>query len=49
MIMLNAVKASGADSEKVQKALMNTEFTGATGAIKFDEKGNRINTIVRAK
>jgi ABC-type branched-subunit amino acid transport system substrate-binding protein len=48
-IMINAVKAAGADREKVQKALMATEFRGATGNIKFDEKGNRICTFVRAK
>lgn len=49
MVMMNAVKVAGAEKEKVQKALMGTDYKGATGAIKFDEKGNRICTVTKTK
>jgi len=42
--MIMAVKNAGADKEIIQKALMGIIFTGVTGKIKFDEKGNRIFT-----
>ena len=44
LIMTNAVKAAGAEREKVHKALTNSELRGTTGTIKFDERGNRIST-----
>ena len=49
MVMIKAVKAAGAEREKIQKAIMDTDYKGVTGTIKFDEKGNRICTVVRAK
>ena len=44
-IMINAIKAAGAERENVQKALMGAGLNGTTGTIKFDERGNRISTI----
>ena len=48
-IMINAVKAAGAERENVQKALMDAELSGTTGTMKFDERGNRINTVIRSE
>lgn len=45
MIMINAAVAAEGKRENVQKALMNTDYRGATGIVRFDEKGNRVSTI----
>ena len=42
MIYMNAVKNAGTvDTDKVADTLRNTAWTGVTGEIKFDEKGDR--------
>jgi branched-chain amino acid transport system substrate-binding protein len=45
MIMINAAVVAEGKRENVQKALMNTDYRGATGIVRFDEKGNRITMI----
>jgi len=49
LIMINAVKAAGAEREYVQRALMDSELRGVTGDFKFDERGNRINRAKRSE
>ncbi|HBQ83996.1 MAG TPA: hypothetical protein DD745_14165 [Bacteroidales bacterium] len=49
MVVINAVKASGADRERIHKAMMETDYRGVTGTIKFDEKGNRISPVIRVE
>jgi branched-chain amino acid transport system substrate-binding protein len=45
MIMINAAVAAEGKRENVQKALMATNYRGATGVIRFDERGNRVSVI----
>jgi branched-chain amino acid transport system substrate-binding protein len=45
MIMINAAVVAEGKRENVQKALMNTDYRGATGIVRFDEKGNRVSMI----
>jgi branched-chain amino acid transport system substrate-binding protein len=41
MILLETVKKSGTDTNKMVDTLRNTTWKGVTGEIKFDEKGDR--------
>ncbi len=41
-ILITAIQSSGFDREKFQEILPKTNHLGATGSIKFDEKGNRL-------
>ncbi len=41
-IIIEAIKHSGLDREKIQGAMSKSHFKGVTGYIQFDEKGNRI-------
>jgi branched-chain amino acid transport system substrate-binding protein len=41
MILLETVKKSGTDTNKMVETLRNTTWKGVTGEIKFDEKGDR--------
>jgi branched-chain amino acid transport system substrate-binding protein len=41
-VLIEAIKTAGAtDREKIQEALYNIRFEGATGLVQFDDKGNR--------
>jgi branched-chain amino acid transport system substrate-binding protein len=40
--VVNAFRVAGADKEKMQQALLASYIKGATGIIRFDDKGNRI-------
>ena len=42
-VIIEAIRSSGFDREKFQEAMSKTDYTGVTGVIKFDEKGNRLN------
>jgi branched-chain amino acid transport system substrate-binding protein len=41
MIIMETVKKSGTDTNKMVETLRNTTWKGVTGEIKFDEKGDR--------
>jgi branched-chain amino acid transport system substrate-binding protein len=41
MILLEAVKTAGTDTNKMVNTLRNTTWNGVTGEIKFDHKGDR--------
>jgi len=41
-LILEAIKNSGFDRDKVQNALLKMRYEGITGPIQFDEKGNRL-------
>jgi ABC-type branched-subunit amino acid transport system substrate-binding protein len=41
-LLIESIKKSGSsDRERIQEALSGIKYTGATGPVKFDEKGNR--------
>ncbi len=42
-LIIEAVKLSGLNREKIQEAMSKTHFKGVTGSIQFDEKGNRLD------
>ena len=45
MTALEAIKKAGAvDSAKINAAIPSTTYTGVTGAIKFDAKGDAIRS-----
>ena len=42
-VLIEAVrKAGNPDRELIQKSLKNIQYSGVTGLIKFDDKGNRL-------
>lgn len=41
-VLIAAIQSSGFDREKFQEILPKTNYLGATGSIRFDEKGNRL-------
>jgi branched-chain amino acid transport system substrate-binding protein len=41
-ILIEAIKKAGLDRENIQKAIAEMRYEGATGLIRFDEKGKRI-------
>jgi len=41
-LIIEAIKTSGPDREKIQKIMSKTSYNGVTGRIQFDGKGNRI-------
>jgi ABC-type branched-subunit amino acid transport system substrate-binding protein len=43
--ILEAIKKAGTDRSDMQQALMNLKFTGATGPVGFDNKGNRTGSF----
>jgi branched-chain amino acid transport system substrate-binding protein len=43
-ILIEAVRKSGPDRDKVQKSMAEIKYEGATGIIDFDDKGNRKGT-----
>lgn len=44
-IIIEAIKNSRLDREKLQKYMSNTNYKGITGSIQFDEKGNRLGNV----
>lgn len=45
-IIIEAIKNSGLDREKLQKSMSNSNYQGVTGPIQFDDKGNRLGNAV---
>jgi branched-chain amino acid transport system substrate-binding protein len=45
-LIIEAVRKSGLDREKIQKSLKEIKLTGVTGLIQFDDKGNRLGSAV---
>ena len=43
-LIIDAIKNAGLDREMIQKSLAIIHYDGVTGAIQFDDKGNRIGT-----
>ncbi len=43
-LLIDAIKNSGTDREKIQNYLSGIHYAGVTGSIQFDEKGNRMAT-----
>ncbi len=41
-LIIEAVRISGVDREKIQEAMSKIHYKGVTGPIQFDEKGNRM-------
>lgn len=44
-IIIEAIKNTGFNREKLQKSMSNTNYQGITGSIQFDDKGNRVGKI----
>ena len=44
-IIVEAIKNTGFNREKLQKAMSNIHYQGVTGSIQFDEKGNRVGKV----
>ena len=42
-LIIEAIRKSGLDREKIQESMSKIHYDGVTGPIQFDEKGNRIN------
>ncbi|MBD0777908.1 ABC transporter substrate-binding protein [Maribacter sp. ANRC-HE7] len=40
-VLINAIKASGFDRDKVYETMSKTDFEGVTGNVQFDKNGNR--------
>ena len=43
-LIIEAIRSSENDREKVQEAMSKIDYKGVTGTIRFDERGNRIGT-----
>ena len=41
-VLIRAIRAGGTGVDQIQKELMKTKMTGATGLIQFDERGSRL-------
>ena len=41
-LIIEAIRASGIDREKVRDAMAKIYYKGVTGTVRFDERGNRI-------
>ena len=44
-LIIEAIRKTGLDREKLQKAMSNMHYEGVTGSIKFDDKGNRLGAV----
>ena len=44
-LIIEAIKHSGPNREKVQEAMAEINYKGVTGPIQFDQKGNRMGTV----
>jgi len=47
-LLIEAIKKSGLERENIQKALSEIQYEGVTGLIQFDQKGNRLGSLVVA-
>lgn len=45
-LLIEAIKKSGLEREKIQKALSEIQSEGVTGLIQFDQKGNRSGSLI---
>lgn len=45
-LLIEAIKKSGLDREKIQKGLSEIHYEGVTGLIQFDQKGNRSGSLI---
>lgn len=44
-LIIEAIRNTGLDREKIQKSLAKIRYEGVTGVIQFDDKGNRIGAV----
>ena len=44
-LIIEAIKHSGLDREKIQESMSKIQYKGVTGFIQFDDKGNRIDAV----
>lgn len=44
-LIIESIKATGTAREGIQKWLLEVQYLGVTGTIKFDDKGNRIGEV----
>jgi len=44
-IIIEAIKNTSFDREKLQKSMSNIDYQGVTGDIQFDDKGNRLGNV----
>ncbi len=44
-LIIEAIKSSGYDRDKVQEAMSKSNYKGVTGTIQFDKRGNRIGNL----
>ena len=42
-MIIEAIRNSGSDPNKLQKILSKSQYQGITGAIRFDQRGNRMD------
>jgi ABC-type branched-subunit amino acid transport system substrate-binding protein len=40
-VLIEAIRITGQDRDKLQKSMAEIKYEGVTGIIQFDEKGNR--------
>ncbi|HAQ17864.1 MAG TPA: hypothetical protein DCR40_01370 [Prolixibacteraceae bacterium] len=45
-LLIEAIRKSGLDREKIQKGLSEIHYEGVTGLIQFDQKGNRSGSLI---
>jgi branched-chain amino acid transport system substrate-binding protein len=44
-LIIEAIKKTGPDRDKIQKSLVNMKYEGVTGMIHFDDRGNRLGSV----
>jgi branched-chain amino acid transport system substrate-binding protein len=44
-LLIEAIRKGGLERENIQKALFEIQFSGVTGPMQFDQKGNRIGSV----
>jgi branched-chain amino acid transport system substrate-binding protein len=45
-LLIESIKKTGLEREKIQKAMSEIHYEGVTGLIQFDQKGNRSGSII---
>lgn len=48
-VLINAIKASGYDRDKIYEVMSRTDFEGVTGNVQFDKNGNRRSDLKLVK
>ena len=48
-VLIEAIKKAGTDRENIQKSLSAIHYEGVTGLIRFDGKGNRLESLSAVK